>query len=454
MTPSQNDQKAAAKEIEAAYREHPFIREIGVLEDAGEAVGVIVPDLEGLEQGSETRVGEAIRQAVRLRNQKLSQDRRISEYLISPAPLARTKDDTIDRDRLRERYERLRAGRSPRNRRQKPMSPDAMAPEDRRLLETDETVRKLWEWLKDRFPDKPLAPGSNFQLDLEVDSLTWIDMILELGDELEIYLPEERVGRIRTVRDLLRFVHEEETNKHARHASPLDNPEAVLTPDRQQWLEPPGWPTSVLAGLMYGTNGLVMKLAFQRQFKNRHHLPNEEPFVLVPNHCSYLDPLAIYGLLSFKRQKRTHWFAWERMVRLNVLTYLAHRAERALPVDPVNGVLSSLAQTAAALKRQRNLVWFPEGRRSPDGTLQPFQPGLGRLLNTFDVPVVPVYIEGTFEAWPAGQRFPRPNPITVTVDEPVRSRRLRESGGQKDSTRHTMEALRDRMLELEQRIHA
>ena len=52
----------------------------------------------------------------------------------------------------------------------------------------------------------------------------------------------------------------------------------------------------------------------------------------------------------------------------------------------------------AVLKCQQNLVWSPEGHRSPTGKVQPSKPGIGMLLNHFPVPVVPVFIRGTHKA--------------------------------------------------------
>ena len=60
------------------------------------------------------------------------------------------------------------------------------------------------------------------------------------------------------------------------------------------------------------------------------------------------------------------------------------------------------------LKRQKNLVWFPEMYRSPTGKLQPFKPGIGMLLDHFPVPVVPVFIHGTHEAMLPGKVWVRP----------------------------------------------
>jgi long-chain acyl-CoA synthetase len=78
-----------------------------------------------------------------------------------------------------------------------------------------------------------------------------------------------------------------------------------------------------------------------------------------------------------------------------------------------------LAFGAAALERGKNLIWFPEGRRSHGGDLQPFKPGVGLLLEHFRVPVVPVSINGTYEAMPPGRALVRPKKITVVFGEPL-----------------------------------
>ena len=59
------------------------------------------------------------------------------------------------------------------------------------------------------------------------------------------------------------------------------------------------------------------------------------------------------------------------------------------------------------VKEGKKMVVFPEGTRSPDGTLQPPLRGVGMLVAKTGVPVIPVRIFGSFEAYPRSAKLPR-----------------------------------------------
>ena len=98
-----------------------------------------------------------------------------------------------------------------------------------------------------------------------------------------------------------------------------------------------------------------------------------------------------------------------------------------LPIDLGRTGLSSLAFGAAVLGRGQSLVWFAEGERSPTGSLQPFKPGVGVLLSFYPVPVVPVFIRGTYEAIPRGRFLRRLENVTVAFGEPFDPRSFHET---------------------------
>ena len=56
---------------------------------------------------------------------------------------------------------------------------------------------------------------------------------------------------------------------------------------------------------------------------------------------------------------------------------------------------------------------FPEGERTEDGTLKPFRPGLGLLAKNLKVPIVPIYIHGTYEIMSMHESWPKPGSVQI-----------------------------------------
>jgi long-chain acyl-CoA synthetase len=107
-----------------------------------------------------------------------------------------------------------------------------------------------------------------------------------------------------------------------------------------------------------------------------------------------------------------------------------------------------LALAAAIVNRDLNLVWFPEGERSPTGELQAFKPGIGLLLDRYPILVVPIVISGTYEAMPRGRMLPRPRRIRVTFFEAVDADTLEREGEGDEAEDRISAALHDRMKRL------
>ncbi|MFW5791144.1 MAG: lysophospholipid acyltransferase family protein, partial [Desulfohalobiaceae bacterium] len=178
--------------------------------------------------------------------------------------------------------------------------------------------------------------------------------------------------------------------------------------------------------------------------QGKENIPSHGPVVLLPNHQSYLDPLVLAACLDIGFLDRTYWAGWTGVMFRNPLARFLSRITQVVPIDPQRAARSSLAFGAVVLKRERNLVWFPEGQRSPNGTLLPFKPGLGLLLDRYPVTVVPVAIQGTHQALPPGRAWPRRVRFTVTFGSPWDGSALEEER----DPQHILQTLRERLLEL------
>jgi long-chain acyl-CoA synthetase len=407
--------------VEGAYQENPSIREIGVLQRDGRLVAVIVPETDEHHGQSDTE--GAIREAVEAESKRLPSYQRISDYAISREALEYTRLGKLKRHLLEERYERARRhAERPERTTVGPVAPEEMSEEDSKLRAVPAATR-VWRLLAARYPDRRLAPDASLQLDMDIDSLGWVNLTLEIGEKTGIELDEAAIGRIDTVGDLLREVASG-NGRTTRHVSSFERPEEVLDDRQKRWLTPLGQAGSALARSMFALNRVIMRGLFCLRVEGLENLPEEGPFIIAPNHVSYLDSFAVAAALDHRVLRHTYWAGWIGAAFGNPLTRLVSRLAQVVPIDPDRAGLSSLAFGAAVLKRGQNLVWFAEGERSPTGSLRPFKPGVGLLLGNYPVPVVPAFIRGTYETMPRGRFLQRLGQVTVTFGEPFDPRSL------------------------------
>jgi 1-acyl-sn-glycerol-3-phosphate acyltransferase len=169
------------------------------------------------------------------------------------------------------------------------------------------------------------------------------------------------------------------------------------------WYE--GWRKVVLA---------VGGVLFRLRYSGQENVPLEGPVILAANHQSYLDP----PLIGAGCPRRINYLARIGLFRFAPFAWLI-RSFDAIPIDQESGGLAGLKETLRRLKRGEAVLLFPEGSRSPDGQIQPFEPGFTALAYRSRAAIVPTAIEGAFDAWPRYRRFPRPGVVHVHFGAPV-----------------------------------
>ncbi|MFW5722750.1 MAG: AMP-binding protein, partial [Desulfohalobiaceae bacterium] len=428
--------------VEDAYSEHPFIREAGLVQEEERLIALVVPSVGEIRRQGLDDVDQAVRRAVNERGRELPSYQRPEEVVVTRKSLPRTRLGKIRRHLLQDRLEQARSEEAPSTGQQE-ISLEELPEEDRSLLETPE-ARSTWDLLAERFPDRPLHVDASPQYDLGLDSLEWLNLTLQIRERTGAELDEAAISRIDTVRDLLEAVVESAGAGPGALADPLDDPEEVLTDIQKKWLKPRGPVIEFLGRVMLGMIRFVVGRIFGLTVQGKENIPSHGPVVLLPNHQSYLDPLVLAACLDIGFLDRTYWAGWTGVMFRNPLARFLSRITQVVPIDPQRAARSSLAFGAVVLKRERNLVWFPEGQRSPNGTLLPFKPGLGLLLDRYPVTVVPVAIQGTHQALPPGRAWPRRVRFTVTFGSPWDGSALEEER----APQHILQALRDRLLEL------
>ncbi len=144
----------------------------------------------------------------------------------------------------------------------------------------------------------------------------------------------------------------------------------------------------------------------------------EAPYMLCPNHASFLDGLLVFVVLP-SGVLRNLFFIGDRVYfRGPVMSQIA-RWLKIVAVGADRGVRSTLRLAAEGLSRGMILCVFPEGERSIDGKLKIFRGGPSIVATQFGVPVVPVAIRGTYEVWHRGSSRIRLHPVTIVFGKPL-----------------------------------
>jgi 1-acyl-sn-glycerol-3-phosphate acyltransferase len=159
-----------------------------------------------------------------------------------------------------------------------------------------------------------------------------------------------------------------------------------------------------------------MKMLTRVRFLDAPDISRREGGLLIAaNHQSFLDPL----LVGMALEEPICYLARRSLFRTPGFGRLLH----ALGAHPITrGAVDSRGiRTVLRLLRDGEAVlMFPEGTRTRDGTLGRFRRGVASLATRCNVPVLPVAIEGAYDAWPRTRALPRPARVGVAFGDTIR----------------------------------
>ena len=155
---------------------------------------------------------------------------------------------------------------------------------------------------------------------------------------------------------------------------------------------------------------------FRLRVEGRENWPATGGGLVCANHQSYFDP----PLVGLACPRRMNYLARDSLFRVPVLGQLIAFFD-AIPIDREGGGLAGLKETLRRLKAQELVLIFPEGTRSRDGEVAPLKPGFIAVARRSRAPLVPVALDGAFQAWPRTAWFPRLTRLAVVIGPPIRA---------------------------------
>ena len=401
------------EEVEKAYQEIPLVKEICVTGIEKEGLveslhGVIVPNLDHARKERIGNISDSLKWAMNKVALTLPPYMRLKGFTISSEPLPRTPLGKLRRYMVKDMITKARGERR-----------EAKG-EDSSLLR-DETGRVVAGCITPLLREKMQVHSSdNLELDLGLDSLQRIELVVALEKAFSFKLPETFASEVQTVGELVERIREFKAQGISGVEKPLwediftaEIPEEErrkigLYQGRLEW---------VFSVVCIKLLKVFLRLFFRLEARGIENIP-AFPFIIAPNHCSNMDgfvvglsvPLAVFKNL-YLQGYQTYFQGW--------LPSLFARLAHVIPIDPETFLSKALQLSSYVLKKNRALCIFPEGGRSIDGSLLEFKKGIGILAMEHNIPVVPLLIEGTFEALPRGALLPRFSKITLTIGKPL-----------------------------------
>jgi 1-acyl-sn-glycerol-3-phosphate acyltransferase len=165
-------------------------------------------------------------------------------------------------------------------------------------------------------------------------------------------------------------------------------------------------------------------LFFRFKVYGRHNVPKKGAFLLLSNHQSYMDPIFCAGLLPM----RMCYMARDTLFTNPFLGGLI-RSVNAIPVKRGQSDIAAMRAILERLNRGLPVTLYPEGTRTSDGRITAVKPGVALLSRRGKVPVVPMVIDGAFEAWPRNKKvFELGHQVVAYYGEPISAERIVEMG--------------------------
>lgn len=250
---------------------------------------------------------------------------------------------------------------------------------------------------------------SHLELDLGLDSIDYVELFIFIEQSFGVLVDEKTFASMMRLNELYTYIKE--------HKKSLQNAKTSL----KEALKEPISESLIYSPFIMLLYKIVLfplfKLYFRLEVSGREKIP-EGSCIIVPSHQSMLDGFLIEASLPYKILKNTFFLAYKNVFGTKFLKPISDNGQTIL-IDANENLKHTMQYVALPLHEQKNLVIFPEGARTRDRELLEFRPFFAMLSKLYNVPIVPVLVDGSFEALRSGTIFPKPKKIVVRYLEPI-----------------------------------
>jgi long-chain acyl-CoA synthetase len=424
-----NGKNVYPEEIEVHYLQAQYVKEICVMalqarpgDPMSERLhAVVVPNFELLRERKIVNSREVIRLEIEALSHKIASTKRLGSYDIWQEDLPRTTTRKLKRFQIEDKVRELKqndGGSDSGGATEKPLTGD-----EQLWMEREDVKRALAilrESSRNQFDT--IHPTHNLELDLGLDSMQRVELLTALEQQLGSEVPESQLAELYSVRDLIDAV--------LRSASRGEGQARAAAPAWSTILSEPVTDPEVLAlarhnvfaeAFFFLLGRLIYLSALDRfhlKVRGLEHLPEKGPYLICSNHQSYVDPLVMAGALPWSLFRLAFALGTSDIFGKGFMRRLA-RWLRTVVLDPDANLVPAMRAGFFGLRQGRILVLYPEGERTDDGNPRVFRKGAAILSIHAQAPIVPVAIEGFYEAWPRHKKFPKFTDLQLVFGKPI-----------------------------------
>ncbi|HTK39171.1 MAG TPA: AMP-binding protein [Pyrinomonadaceae bacterium] len=394
-------------EVEDLYSKSGFIKEMSVVgltdEDGGEKISsLVVPDYEHDIALARAEVNKKVEEHFREVSASLPFFKRVKVLHITPFELPRTATRKVKRPEVVEMLQ----GMEERTRTRTKAVVESKG--DDNIL----WIRKIVATVSNR-PLSDIAVEDKVA-DLGFDSLMFVELQAAVEDAGGRVLSPDSLNEVQTVRELLAAVQRVDKSKKL-----ADEPKIEEKKEDEEIFIP-----SIVRRVGNAIVDLAQETLYEgvldTHIESEFNVPQHVNFIVAPNHTSHLDTGLVKKALGKDVAEQTvavaaadYWFDTKyKRAYMNNFTTL-------VPIERTGSLRQSLRHVTQILNEGYNALIFPEGGRQESGQIAEFKPIIGYLALNQKIGILPIYIWGTYEAFPKGRIIPKGSSIGAKVGAKV-----------------------------------
>jgi long-chain acyl-CoA synthetase len=372
-------------------------------DDGGEKISaLVVPDYEHDIALARAEVNKKVEEHFREVSASLAFFKRVKLFHVTPFELPRTATRKVKRPEVVEMLQAM---------------------EERAKTKTKAAVESKGDdnalWIR-----KVVASVSNRPLsdvvvedkltDLGFDSLMFVELQAAVEDAGGRILSPDSLNEVQTVRELLTAVQRVDKSKKL-----ADEPKVEEKKDDEDIVIP-----SIIRRVGNAIVDLAQDTLYEgvldTTIEGESNVPQHVNFIVAPNHTSHIDTGLVKKALGKDMAEQTvavaaadYWFDTKyKRAYMNNFTTL-------VPIERTGSLRQSLRHVTRILNEGYNALIFPEGGRQESGQITEFKPIIGYLALNQKIGILPIYIWGTYEAFPKGTIIPKGSSLGAKVGAKV-----------------------------------